>query len=385
MSVNKRRGGVYLSDPHSSGQLWIISIMVLVIVIIFAMLISEAGDRGNQLTYHLPDEVPDVSLPVLEDHSGSHVLDELVIPHYDFLLAAGDTAIEVSLPLIQAGYGADFNTAVVNQLENLISNITFYLEGGESWVVKRLSYESYLEKGILTVLIMTETDDQTKCEPWTFDLLEGGKAITTSELVEKLLGLDYATFLWMTDQYIQNDFSETYHNQAHVVDGQDEAMETYRGILREIPCDLANALNRTIFPANERVYLLYDLPQISDDWYTGFRTSAKIVEIDASILRYKDLVTPQKAVQDAVFNSTVHVMGATDQAHAYLVRTSFFSEPEVFIDAVSDASEQDQVYAIESLLRYADETDLNQILAICSGCEESAVVNRIIAEIKREP
>lgn len=385
MSVNKRRGGVYLSDPHSSGQLWIISIVVLVVVIIFVMLISEAGDREHQLTYHLPDEVPTVSLPVLVDHSGSQVLDELVIPHHDFLLEAGDTAIEVSLPLIQAGYGEDFNAAVVNQLENLISNITFYLEHGESWVVKRLSYESYLEKGILTVLIMTETDDQTKCEPWTFDLSEGGKTITTSELVEKLLGLDYATFLWMTDQYIQNDFSETYHNQAHVVDGQDEAMETYRGILREIPCDLANALNRTIFPANERVYLLYDLPQISDDWYTGFRTSAKIVEIDASILRYKDLVTPQKAVQDAVFNSTVHVMGATDQVHAYLVRTIFFSEPEVFIDAVSEASEQDQVYAIESLLRYADETDLNQILAICSGCEESAVVNRIIAEIKRKP
>ena len=385
MPVNNRRGGVYLSESHSSGKLWVISIMVLVTTIIFAMLISEAGDRERQLTYHLPDEVPDVNLPVLEDHSGSHVLDELVIPYYDFLLEAGDTTIDVSLPVIQAGYGADFNTVIANQLDALVNNTMFYIERGETWVVKKMSYEAYLDQDILTVLIMTETDDQTKCEPWTFDLSEGGKTITTSELVEKLLGLDYATFLWMTDQYIQNDFSETYHNQAHVVDGQDKAMETYSGILREIPCDLANALNRTIFPANERVYLLYDLPQISDDWYTGFRTSAKIVEIDASILRYKDLVTPQKAVQDAVFKSTVHVMGATDQAHAYLVRTIFFSEPEVFIDAVSDASEQDHVYAIESLLRYADETDLNQILAICSGCEESAVVNRIIAEIKCEP
>lgn len=384
MSVNNRRGGAYLSNPHSSGQLWVISIMVPVVVLIFAMLISEAGNREHQLTYHLPDEIPDVSLPVLEDHSGSHVLDELVIPYYDFLLEAGDTTIEVSLPVIQAGYGAEFNATVVNRLENLISNITFYLERGESWVVKRLSYEAYLDQDILTVLIMTATDDQTKCEPWFFDLADGGKMITTSELVEKLLGLDYATFLWMTDRHIQNDFSETYYDQVLGANGQSELLEDYTGILREIPCDLANALNRTVFPANGKVYLLYDLPQISDDWYTGFRTSAKFVEIDASILRNKDLVTPREAVQDAVFNSTVHIMGATDQAHAYLVRTIFFSEPDAFIDAVSGVSEQDQAYSIESLLRYANENDLNQILAICTEREESVVVNRIIAEINRE-
>lgn len=385
MSVNKRRGGVYLSDPHSNGQLWIISIVVLVVAIIFVMLISEAGDKEHQLTYHLPDEGPTISLSALEDHSGNQVLDELVIPHYDFLLDADNTSIEVSLPVIQASYGANFNAAVVNQLEALVSDTMFYLERGEAWVVKKMSYEAYLDQNILTVLIMTETDKQTRCEPWIFDLSNGGKVIATSELVERLLGLDYATFLWITDQYIQNDFSATYHNQAYAINGQDEAMEAYGGILREIPCDLANALNRTVFPANGKVYLLYDLPQISDDWYTGFRTSAKIVEIDASILQHKNLVTPQDAVRDAVFNSTVHVMGTTDQAHAYLVRTIFFSEPDVFIDAVSGVSKQDQAYAIDSLLRYADETELNQILSICSGCEESAVVNRIIAEIKHEP
>lgn len=384
--MRNKHGGAYLSHSYANRRPWIIGLMALVVAIVFTILACRNVDGEHKITYHLPGEPPNFGLPEnLGNHSGSCVLDELVIPYYDFLHDAGDATIEVSLPHIQAGYGSNFNAAIVNQLENLVNNITFYLERGESWVVKRLSYEAYLDQDILTVLIMTETDDQRKCEPRTFDLSEGGKTITTSELVEKLLGLDYATFLWMTDHYIQNDFSETYHNQAYVVDGQDEATETYRGILREIPCDLANALNRTVFPANGKVYLLYDLPQISDDWYTGFRTNAKVVEIDASILRYKDLVTPQEAVRDAVFYSTVHVMGATDQAHAYLVRTIFFSEPEVFIDAVSDASEQDQVYAIESLLRYADETDLNQILAICSGGEESAVVNRIIAEIKREP
>lgn len=384
MSVKNRRSGKYLSDLHSNGKLWVISVITLITVIILTMLINKDDDRECQRMYHLPDEVPDVTLPVLEDHSGSQVLDELVIPHYNFLLEAGDATIDVSLPLIQAGYGADFNATVVNQLENLLSNTTFYLERGESWVVKRLSYEAYLDQDILTVLIMTETDNQMRCEPWIFDLSTGGKVITASELVQKFLGMDYATFLYVSDRYIQDEFSAKYHDCVYGIDGQQELLEDYKGILREIPCDLANALNRTVFSANGKVCLLYYLPQISDDWYTGFQTSAKIVEIDDSILRYKDLITPQEAVRNAVFNSTVHVMGATDQAHAYLVRTIFFSEPDVFIDAVSGVSEQDQAYAIESLMRYADETDLNQIFAICSGCEESTVVNKIIAEIKLE-
>lgn len=379
-------GGAYLKVRSHKSKLTQISLIALILTVIIVFFFLEKAEDTNTITYHLPREVPSFSIPEdLEDHSDSHMLDELVLPHYDFLLEAGDTTIEVSLPLIQAGYGADFNAAVVNQLENLISNTTFYLERGESWVVKRLSYEAYLDQNILTVLIMTETGDQTRCEPWIFDLSSGGRIIATIELVEQLLGLDYATFLWITDQYIQDDFSATYYDRVYGIGGQHELLEDYKGILREIPCDLANALNRTVFPANGKVYLLYDLPQISDDWYTGFRTNAKIVEIDATVLRYKDLVIPQEAVLDAVFNSTVHSMGAADQAHAGLIRTLFYCEPDVFIDAVSGVSEQDQAFVIESLLRYADETDLNQILAICSGCEESAFVNRIIAEIKREP
>ena len=384
--MRNKQGGAYLSHSYTNRKPWIIGLIVLIVAIVFAMLAYRNRDDEHKITYHLPGEALSFGLPEnLEDHSGSRVLDELVISHYDFLLEAGDTTIDVSLPLIQAGYGADFNTAIVNQLDALVSNTMFYIERGGTWVVKKVSYEAYLDQDILTVLIMTETDEQMRCEPWIFDLSSGGKMILPSELAEKLLGMDSATFLYISDQYTQDDFSATYHDSVYGIDGQHELLEAYKGILREIPCDLANAMNRTVFPANRKVYLLYDLPQISDDWYTGFRTNAKVVEIDASILRYKDLVTPQEAVRDAVFYSTVHVMGATDQAHAYLVRTIFFSEPEVFIDAVSDASEQNQVYAIESLLRYADETDLNQILAICSGGEESAVVNRIIAEIKHEP
>lgn len=373
-----------MKNAHICSRKYIFLGCVFIVVAVIILVVLQQGvEAESETIYHLPDEVPDFSVPEeLENRSNGHKLDDIVVPYYDFLLEAGDATIEVSLPIIQADYGAEFNAAVVKQLENLVSNTMFYLERNELWVVKRLSYEAYLNQDILTVLIMTETDDQTRCEPWIFDLSNAGREIATSELVERLLGLDYATFLWITDRYIQNEFSATYQNKAYTSDGQDDALEAYRGILREIPYDLSNALNRTVFPSNSKVYLMFDLPQITDDWSVGFRATAKMVELDASILRYKDMVTPQEAVIDAVFNSTVHMMGGTDQAHAHLVRTIFHSEPVVFIDAVSGMSEQNQVYAIESLLRYADETNLNQILAVCSGLEESEVVNRITAEIK---
>lgn len=373
-----------MKDGHicSDKYIFLGGVFILAVVIILVVL-QQGAEAESEIIYHLPDEVPDFSVPEeFKNQSNGHKLDDMVVPYYDFMLEAGDATIEVSLPIIQANYGAEFNAAVVKQLENLVSNTMFYLEREELWVVKRLSYEAYLNQDILTVLIMTETDDQTRCEPWIFDLSNVERKITTSELVERLLGLDYATFLWITDRYIQNEFSATYQNKAYASDGQVDALETYREILREIPRDLSNTLNRTVFPSNNKVYLVFDLPQISDEWSAGFRTTAKMVEIDASILRYKDMVTPQEAVIEAVFNSNVHMMGGTDQAHAHLVRTIFHCEPDVFIDAVSGASEQNQVYAIESLLRYADETDLNQILAVCSGLEESVVVNRITAEIK---
>ena len=154
--MRSKPGGAYLSGSYTNRKPWIIGLMILIVVIVFTILACRNGDDEHKIMYHLPSETPSFSLPEnLEDHSGSHVLEELIVPYYDFLLEAGDSTIEVSLPIIQAGYAADFNATVVNQLEALVSNTMFYLERGEAWVVKKMSYEAYLDQNILTVLIMT--------------------------------------------------------------------------------------------------------------------------------------------------------------------------------------------------------------------------------------
>ena len=390
--------GTYLQVPSQKSRFgkFILHVGISIavgVIILFVFLKTEGPD--DKIVYRLPDEVPVISLPDdLEDNSSSLVLEDLVLPHFDITIEAGSNSIKVSLPLIQASFGENFNSAILCQLNSLVSNALFYLEQ-DICIVESMTYDAYLDQDVLTILLHTNYTDQSRCEPWIFDLTNGGEPLETWACTERLLGMDYATFLWITDRYIQNQFTDTYFEQAYATseddmsDEQRDFLKDYRGILREIPDDLGNTFSRWIFPANGKVFLAVEHPIITADWYSGFRSETRIAEIDASILRYADMITPRKAVLDAVLNSTVHVMGATDQIHAQLTRILFFESPFTFVDAIASASESDQAYAIKSLLRYADDNEQETILVVCRNLNgnyyltnsDYEVIDWIISEI----
>lgn len=395
-------GGAFLRAPsqkkHFTQLFFFGGAFIVVAVIVLVM--SLKGSAADRVVYYLPDEVPRFSLPEnLEDNSGSLVLEELIVPYFDFTIEAGSNSIDVSLPIITAGFGAEFNASVLDQLDTLISNIMFYLDE-DICIVKNMTYEAFLDQEILTVLLYTEyTDGQSRCQPWCYDLTNGYVLIDdTCELTERLIGMDYASFLWVTDRYIQDQFAHTYFDDAYSVpeaevsNKQREFLDAYKGIVRKIPRDISNAFSRWIFPADGKVFLVFQLPIISNDWYVGFLSETVVVEIDKSILKYKDMVTPKEAVLETVLDSTVHVMGATDQSHALLTRTVFYSSPDVFISAAACVPETDQEYMIESLIRYADETDYTKMLTICENLKagenltnsESDVIAWIISKINDE-
>lgn len=395
----RKHGGAYLQVPSQKrrfSKFILLGGIFIAVGVIILFVFSKTEDSDDKIVYRLPDEVPVISLPDdLEDNSSSLVLEDLVLPHFDFTIEAGSNSIKVSLPLIQASFGENFNSTILSQLNSLVSNTLFYLEQ-DICIVESMTYDAYLDQAVSTILLHTNyTDGQSRCEPWIFDLSNGGEPLETWEFTERLLGIDYATFLWVTDRYIQNQFADTYFEQAYAASEDDmsyeqhDFLEDYRGIFREIPDDLGNTFSRWIFPANGKVFLAVEHPIITADWYSGFRSETRIAEIDASILRYADMITPRKAVLDAVLNSTVHVMGATDQIHAQLTRILFFESPFTFVDAISTASESDQAYAIKSLLRYADENEQAKILAACRNLKRNnyltnsatEAIDRIISEI----
>lgn len=397
---SKNHGGAFLRSHRKHNVLLKFILLGLVIVMVCVLAFTQVANAEVKPIYHLPDEVPSFSLPDnLTDNFGSHSIDDLVAPHYSFQLVAGDHSTDVSLPVIKARFGNDFNIEITERLNTLIGNILFYLERGELYIVNSVSYEAYLDQEMLTILLWTDYNGgQIRCEPWFFDLSEGKQITDTWNQAETLLGMEYSTFLWVTDRYIQSSFAETYYKQVYTApeDQMDDErrafLENYRSILKEIPCDISSAFSRWVFPGDGKVYMLYELPLVCNDWYSGFRTEAKLVEIDASILRYKDMITPATAMKEAILNNTVHVMGGTDQACALLVRRLFHSSPELFISAVAEAHELDREYTVDCLLRYVSDDELSSIQMLCGNLESSAqltkeeseVVTQIISEIAHQ-
>lgn len=396
----KNHGGAFLRSHSKHNALLKFILLGLVIVMVCVLAFTQFANAEAKSIYHLPDEVPSFSLPDnLPDNFGSHSIDDLVVPHYSFQLVAGDHTTDVSLPVIKARFGNDFNIEITERLNTLIGNILFYLNQNESYIVNSVSYEAYIGQEMLTILLWTDYNGgQIRCEPWFFDLSEGKQITDTWKQAEALLGMEYSTFLWVTDRYIQSSFAETYYEHVYT-DPEDQMddeqlafLDNYRCILKEIPCDISSAFSRWVFPGDGKVYMLYELPLVCNDWYSGFRTEAKLVEIDASILRYKDMITPAAAMKEAILNNTVHVMGGTDQACALLVRRLFHSSPELFISAVAEAHELDREYAVDCLLRHVSDDELSSIQMLCSNLESSAqltkeeseVVTQIISEIAHQ-
>lgn len=373
-------------------------VILSAVIISILSLKSEVIEEKNN--YILPEEVPVISLPeTMEDKGDSRILGDLVVSYFNFTMEAGDHLIDISLPLIKASFGSDFNTAVGEQLENLVSNTIYQLEHN-SCIYKSVGYEAYLDQEILTILLHYEYNDgQSQYQPWIYDLSKGGVQITdVSDLTKRLLEMDYASFLWVTDRYIQDVFKHTYFDDVYAVPESEmnnehyELPDTYSDIMAEIPQDISNKYSRWIFPADGKVYLAFQLPIISNDWYDGFQSETLVVEIDENVLKYEDMISTENAILDIILNTTVHPMGATDQTHAMLTRNIFYSSPEKFISAVKSIPETEQTYMIDSLFRYTDEVDCTKILKICENLKskkdlpdsESVIIKSIITKINGE-
>lgn len=103
-----KHGGAYLQAPsqrkcYSKFAFLVGVFMVIIASILFVLLKSEATE--DRIVYHLPDEAPVINLPeTLEDNSDSRNLDDLVDPHFKFIIETGNHSIDVSLPILKAPY-----------------------------------------------------------------------------------------------------------------------------------------------------------------------------------------------------------------------------------------------------------------------------------------
>ncbi len=380
-------------QPKERPRIWV----WIVIVLLFVMAAEKVWmNNGAEEQAALAAQEPvDTVLDSLENYGAGAPLDKLVIPYNEFTVNTKEGVIEVSVPLIQAEFAEGFNTRIIQWVENLLENAQNTLVMGNTLQHRSITYQAFLEKDILTVLLRTEyATGESDWEPWIFDLKQEGKLLEPWELAKSLLGMDYATFLWVTDRWVQNCFVDAHWGQFRGVpeDEMPEAQylqyENYVGILAQIPMDISNAVNRWVFPADGTVYLMYDLPILSDNWQSGLMTQAGLTELGGSVFSLARTVTAKEAVADVVFSSDVYSGSGSDQPHAQLVRQVFYGAPKAFLEVVADLEGQE--YAVESLLRYAGEAELQKIGEICTELraggnltkEENAAAYLLLASVK---
>lgn len=132
---SKNHGGAFLRSHRKHNALLKFILLGLVIVMVCVLAFTQVANAEAKPIYHLPDEVPSFSLPDnLTDNFGSHSIDDLVAPHYSFQLVAGDHTTDVSLPVIKARFGNDFNIEIRYVGDDELSSIQMLCGNLESSV-----------------------------------------------------------------------------------------------------------------------------------------------------------------------------------------------------------------------------------------------------------
>lgn len=341
--------------------------------------------QNSKTVYELPgEEVPILAVPPVNPVIGEpEFVDDLVAVGYDFTIETDIGTFETSCPVIRADFGKEINEYIIGELNHVVNCIQYAVDNGEELPVTGLSYQAYYAQDVLTLVLleMLEGNEQRSLV-WICDLKEDRK-LNVHELPERYLGISYTEFLYATDKYIGQRYSDYHFSALQYVPDTVTVEQQHRQNQNYIQTDPINMLGRFIFPTNEGVYLLYEMPLITEEFDHEISMQTVTEPID-SLLPYIDLVSPQEVVRELLFDTAVSVMGADDQIHAELVRTAFREHPEAFVAAATE----DPYYAVQRLLLYASQDEKMEFADICTrlktlnlSAEESDVISLILAEI----
>lgn len=385
--------GAYLHEPSTlHSKLQIVGITLLVLLLLGTAVWSVFLHTDNkQITYRLPsEEIPQFAVPHIQYMDISLDSDkdkDMVATAYEFTIETDYGSFEVSCPVIRAEFGEQTNEFIISELNHLVSCVQYAADNAEELPVTELSYQAYYAQDVLTLVLMeTLEGGKQKSFAWLYDLKEN-RELGIHELPMRYLDISYAEFLYATDKYITERYSENYSSALQylpdtvIVEQQHHRNQSY------IQTDPLNMLSRYVIPTEEGPYLLYELLIVAVEY--DYEVPTKVmIEPAEGLFKYIDLVEPQEAVRELLFDTIVSVMGADDQIHAEMVRTAFGEYPEAFVAAATE----DPDYAIQKLLLYISQEEQAEIFGIFSSLKiqhgwskaEMGVIDQILADLDED-
>lgn len=334
--------------------------LTILCFVLFCLISCANQDSVDDHVCRLPeDSIPGYSFPQAQQS------DTLVFENYSeiFTWDVNDgtiCSVEVSLPAMNpiAEIADEYNLSVSQYAEDILAYIDYTSQNGLAANIVSVSFETYQSDNIFSILITEKNaSGDTSYQVESFDL-DTKEKLTTPELTDRLLKMDYPSFLLASNILVCEDFSENYSNEN--ID-----QETYDSILGLIPVDTYNLYNRRIFQNNDGdILMLYQQVLMSEDWWYGLQSKACIAEIDLDSATWNNV-----DLEDAMHNLLtlrVSYRRYYPEYYSYLLQDTFMSAPETFIEQLSLLDETQSEEIIDYLFYAATDNILIPFGEICS-------------------
>lgn len=346
------------------------------------------------------EDVPRIPAQNVLQEGDPRTLDEWVFTNYEQTFSWRDGVgnfckISITLPALTpvSDFAIEFNEDIAELGGYAIAEAVECQEGGYSNFLLSVSYEAYLNGDILSVLLIQQYDaDYVLYRAYSFDL-EDREALSTAELCEELLDMDYPSFILATNAIAAYHFTEQFGPYIEEIENQyissDSYFETrsttdldvYNELLAAIPYNTVNIGARDLFVGeNGEIMLIYNAPSIA-----GADSYPTVIPFD---VRVTDWQQPSKATAyGELFSLMDYVDGAYADAYSTILLEAFLADGEDFVGYAAKATANKQE-RLMSFLNYAlTQEQLDRFRAECRDVldddditpDEKALVEKMLS------
>lgn len=340
---------------------------------------SQPTDAPTQPSDESP-AAPSIPAQNVQQPGNPKTLSEWVFTNYDETLSWQDAvdnlnSVRITLPAMApiADFAIAFNEEIHQIGSDILDEVLLCMETASSTYITKVSYEAYLHRDILSILLICNTDtDYVIYRTWSFDL-EDREKLSTADLCEELLDMDYPTFILATNAITAYHFQSRYSEYIESMEEQyvstdsyfatepTDDINLYREILDSIPYDSVSIHSRRLFVSeNGQIMLIYDAPSLA-----GASHYPTVIPFDVSVAGWKPV--SEETAYGELFRLTDYVDGAYADSYAGMLLEAFLGDSEDFIAHAARVTggRQSQIISFLDYALYLPE-DMRRFQAECA-------------------
>lgn len=281
---------------------------------------TEPSTEATNPVVEENEEIPDIPLISSIQTGQPRTLEEWVIHNYDQTITWTDSAgsvntVTITLPALApvGDFAVHYNEQIHALGTAVLEAVRYDREEGLPASEVSLTYQAWLHDDILSILITRVLSKEIIVyRADSFDI-DDHEALSTAELSEELLDLDYPQFLSVTNTLLTEEFDRLFGAEAD------------KTIRDSIATDLVYLSQRDLYVGEGgKTYLVYTIPSPTAAGY-----HRGILPLTPGSIE-PDSIPAESAAYDAFFALASHADGAYAEACALMLKDAFLADTEDF-------------------------------------------------------